>query len=361
MRLIILSYDYSPNNGGIARLCKEIVKQCIATNTDYLVVTPVQGPKEDNVVRISGRRIYLEYKILRYLRKIKQKDDAILTGTFHPDGLLAWLSGIPCFFLAHGAELLPSISFIRKLFWNPYRKWALKNARMVFANSNYTAALVTKCSPHSCVKAIPLAVDSEYFHPTKPKISNGYLNLCSLSRLEKFKAHDFVIKTIAALPTKYRLQIHLDIGGKGPYKESLEFLVNRLGLEENIHFIGFISDEKLRDFYSEHDLFILCTREDRSTNHVEGFGLVFTEAQACGTPCIGADSGGIPDAVIRGKGGWLIEPDNQRQLSKLLIEIVENRNLLKTQRNLALERVKNDCNWEKYYLELYNTIKNNCK
>ena len=51
-RIIILTYDYSPNNGGIARLCKEIVKQCIFTRTDYLVVTNIDGPAEKNVERI---------------------------------------------------------------------------------------------------------------------------------------------------------------------------------------------------------------------------------------------------------------------------------------------------------------------
>lgn len=358
MRIIILTYDFSPNNGGIARLCKEILKQCIATGTDYLVVTPVQGPAEDNVVRISGRRGIVELKILRYLRSIKQEGDLILTGTFHPDGLLAWLTGIPCYFLAHGAELMEGRTVFRRIIWERYRRWMLTKANKVIANSNYTAALVSHCSPKANVIALPLGVDNEYFHPTKPKHNDEFLYLCSISRLEKFKAHDFVIETIASLPEGYRNKIRLTIGGKGPYKETLEKMVEEKELQNIVTFAGFISDDELRDFYSEHDAFILCTREDKATYHVEGFGLVFTEAQACGTPCIGTRAGGIPDAIDEGNGGWLIEQDDKSALRILLINLIDNRQLLLLQADNARKRVESSCNWKAYFSELRMIINN---
>ena len=356
MRLIILAYDYSPNNGGIARLCKEIRKQCIATGTDYLVVTPVQGPDEDNVVRISGRRGVVEWRILRYLRSIRREGDVILTGTFHPDGLLAWLSGIPCYFLAHGAELMAGKTAFRRMVWERYRRWMLAKANKVIANSHYTARLVTHCSKKANVVALPLGVDNEYFHPTKSKHDDGLLHLCSISRLEKFKAHDFVIETIASLPEDYRNKIRLTIGGKGAYKATLEKMVAEKGLCDIVTFAGFISDEELRDFYSEHDVFVLCTREDKVNNHVEGFGLVFAEAQACGTPCIGTRAGGIPDAIDEGNGGWLIEQDSKEQLTSLLKRLVENKEEVEKQSACAISRIQASCTWNNYYANLLNLL-----
>ncbi len=352
MRIIILAYDFSPNNGGIARLCKEIRKQCITTGMDYLVVTPVQGLDEDNVVRISGCRGVVEWKILRYLRSVRREGDVILTGTFHPDGLLAWLSGIPCFFLAHGAELMEGRTAFRRIVWGRYRSWMLARAKKIIANSHYTASLVCQCSPKANVVALPLGVDNDYFHPTKTKPNDGLLHLCSISRLEKFKAHDFVIETIASLPEEYRNKIRFTIGGKGPYKATLEKMVEGLKLQNIVSFVGFISDEDLRDFYSEHDVFVLCTREDTETNHVEGFGLVFTEAQACGTPCIGTRAGGIPDAIDDKKGGWLIEQDHQKELYDLLISLVKDKCLIKKQSDFALKRINTSCNWRLYFNEL---------
>lgn len=240
----------------------------------------------------------------------------------------------------------------RRIVWERYRGWMLTKAKTVIANSRYTAGLVSKCSPNANVVALPLGVDNEYFHPTKPKHNDGLLHLCTISRLEKFKAHDFVIETISSMPEEYRNKIRLTIGGKGPYKDTLEKMVEEKGLKHIVTFAGFISDDELRDFYSEHDAFILCTREEKSTNHVEGFGLVFTEAQACGTPCIGTRAGGIPDAIDEGNGGWLIEQDNMCELKSLIESILLNKSILKEESAKALQRSATECGWNLYFEKL---------
>ena len=356
-RLVILTYDYCPNNGGIARLCGEIRNQCIKTNRPYLVITPVFGPDEPNVVRITARRGVVEWKIWRYLMNNITDEDVILTGTFHPDGLLAVLSGAKnrCF-LAHGAELLPGQSWFRRKLFSRYRRWLLSKATKVIANSRYTSNLVKICSPKANVIPLPLAVDNVRFRPTLPKYDDGKLHLCSISRLEKFKGHDFIIKTICGLPKEYRNRIMLEIGGKGAYKHVLEQMVADFGLKDQVKFLGFIDDDELCDFYSRNDVFILCTREEKDNRNVEGFGLVFTEAQACGTPCIGANAGGIPDAIDNGNGGWLIEQDNEQELQSLLIKLIENPDIIYQQSINALNRINTNFTWNKYFKHLKNEI-----
>ena len=263
-RVIILTYDYPPNNGGIARLCFEIKKQCKLNGLSVRVVTLASSgtdmENDEDVIRIVGKRGLLEWRILNYLKKNTERDDIILTGTFHPDGLLGWLSGRKVYMLAHGAELLPGKSFFQKYVWKYYRRYLLKSASGVIANSHYTEGLVRLCSPLAKVYTIPLAVDYDYFRPTSPKMRDGVLHLCSLSRLEKFKGHDFLIRVISSLPSEYKEKISLTIGGNGPYKESLVALARELHLVDTIGFEGFIDDGKLCDFYSSADIFVLCTR-----------------------------------------------------------------------------------------------------
>ena len=85
-KIIILTYDYPPNNGGIARLCFEIKKEMERRSMPVLVIaladTNTDMENDKNVVRISGRRGFVEWKILYYLRQNTSKDDIILTGTF---------------------------------------------------------------------------------------------------------------------------------------------------------------------------------------------------------------------------------------------------------------------------------------
>lgn len=355
-RIIIFSYDFPSNNGGIARLCGEIYKQCHATNTSVLVITCCNGTQTDDIIRMQGKRGILDLKMYQCLKKNLRKGDIILTDTFHPGGFLAELTGYPTFILAHGAELLPGNSFFRKRIFPKYRKYVLGNASKVITNSHYTKDLVLSCNPKSNVVALPLAVDNHLFHPTKKKHNDGLLHLCTISRLEKFKAQDFIIRTIAHLPEKYKQKIQFSIGGKGVYKPFLEKMVKDFRLEEKVLFYGFILDEKLCDFYSENDVFILTTREEPTNKNVEGFGLVFLEAQACGTPSIGSRTGGISDAIKEREGGWMIEPDNEKELSSLLMNLIDNPNLIKNEAKKGLERIANECTWPIYFHQLINII-----
>lgn len=360
-KIVILTYDYPPINGGIARLCFELKKGLEKRSVPVLVVTLANNgtdlENDKNVVRISGRRGCVEWKILSYLRRCTSKGDVILTGTFHPDGLLGIFSGRKTYMLAHGAEFLPGKSFFRRIIWRIYRKWILKQAEIVIANSYYTEGLVKCCSPDSLTTAIPLAVDIEYFHPTVSKQNDGFLHLCSISRLEKFKGQDFIIKTIASLSIEYKNKIRLRIGGKGSYKAELEKLVYQLNLSSIVTFDGFIADNQLCDFYSSADVFMLCTREEPDNQNVEGFGLVFTEAQACGTAVIGTKTGGIPDAVVEGNGGWLIHQDSERELGDLLKKLIDDPQLKKIECEKARNRMIAEMNWDRYIKQLCDILK----
>ncbi len=357
-RIIIFAYDFPSNNGGIARLCGEIYNQCHQHGIPVLIITCAEGDEADDIIRIYGRRGVADWKMLLTLKKNLHEGDVILTGTYHPDGMLATLTGYPVFMLAHGAEFLPGNSFFRQHIWPLYRRWVLPRATMVIANSHYTARLVQSCSSNAKVTALPLGVDPVRFSPQGTSTKDGLLHLCTISRLLKFKAQDFVIRTIASLPDEYRCRIRYDIAGKGEYKPELERLVCELNLENIVSFKGFVPDDALSSYYSEHDVFILTTREEPENKNVEGFGLVFAEAQACGIPCIGSRTGGIPDAVEDGNGGWLIEPDNEEELRQLLIQMLDHPKIVREMGNRAIKRIHEQGTWEHYFSSFLQMVNN---
>lgn len=360
MKYIIFAYDYPPNNGGISRLCGEIRKELIIRGEKVLVITCSKGEPQQGVIRVQGRRGILEYRMWTQLKKAYKKGDVIITDTWHPAGMIAETVTKDVFILAHGAEFRPSSGHANTKLWHFYRNKILSRARGVIANSHYTEGLVKQCSPKSNSIAIPLATDAKLFHPTVEKnTSDNILRLCSLSRLEKFKGHDFILKTIAALPEEYRKRLLFEIGGKGDYKEALEKMVLELGLEPYVKFMGFMPDNEVLDFYSRNDVFILCTREDSESCNVEGFGLVFTEAQACGTAAIGTRAGGIPDAICDGVGGWLIEQDNAQELMSILKKLIDNKQYAQSQGKLARKRIIEESDWCNYCEHLLGFIRHN--
>ena len=357
MRIIIFSYDYPPNNGGISRLCGEIRKELINRNISVHVITCAKGEEEEGIERVTGRRGVIELKMRHALKKIYRPGDIILTDTWHPAGMLARTISKDVYILAHGAEFLPSKGLSNSKLWNLYRRVVLIKAKGIIANSHYTDNLVRQCSKKISSIAIPLAVDSAYFHPTEGKKTNdNILRICSLSRLQKFKGHDFILRTISKLPSSYQKRLLLEIGGKGEYRKDLERLSHDLGIENIVHFLGFMPDEDVLDFYSRNDVFILCSREEPEDRNVEGFGLVFIEAQACGTAAIGTRTGGIPDAICDGNGGWLIDQDNEDQLIDLLKKLIDDKRMAQNEGMKARSRVVEKCNWTKYCSELLNFI-----
>lgn len=93
------------------------------------------------------------------------------------------------------------------------------------------------------------------------------------------------------------------VGGKGYLQNELTALVSEFGLQNNIIFLGFISEDKLPQYYQAADLFVLPTAE------LEGFGLVTIESLACGTPVIATPVGANKE-VAGGLGTEYLFKDN---------------------------------------------------
>ena len=363
-KIIIFSYDFPPSDGGIARLCHEISIHGSPYYNSVIVLTrqkngiskPYNKDNSVKTIEASSRRGRCEIDCLKYLRSIKNKDEYdILCGLWHPEATIALLSGFKnVFVLVHGTELLSGNSLFRKYFWLPvYSRIILQKAKGVIANSHYTLGLVKSIDKKVRSTAIPLAVNHNFFIPQQKESKNDIISICSVSRIHQYKGHDFILRTISKLPSEYQQKIRYNIAGKGKYLPEIEELARVLHLENIVSFHGFVEDEALPDFYNKNDLFILCTREESGSKNVEGFGLVFLEAQACGLPVIGTHSGGIPDAIENDNGGWLIEQDDEAELSNLLINLIDNPGKLQEMGLRARKRVERMCTWVYYCKNLF--------
>ena len=115
---------------------------------------------------------------------------------------------------------------------------------------------------------------------------------------------------------------------------------------------GSFPKKHLPQVYCASDLFVLCTRDAPDERAVEGFGLVFLEAQSCGTPVVGTRSGGIPEAIRDGKGGWLIEQDDVPKLTDIIRELVHSPESFRPAGTRARERVLRENTWTLYVQRL---------
>ena len=252
---------------------------------------------------------------------------------------------------------MPGSSSFRKRFWIPvFAKIVLSRVKNVIANSNYTSLLVKKVAPKSKTIALPLGVDTKQFKPLGNSSEEKSLNISTLSRVLQFKGYDEIFGAINGLDENLQKKIVWNIGGTGPYLEPLKEKINNGKCNFKVHFHGFIPDEKLVDFYNKANLFVLFTQNKQSINNVEGFGLVFLEAQACGVPVIGTNTGGIPDAIHTNDGGWILEQDDVDGLTSLLEKVINEPSILKEQSVKARKRTVDSCDWKVYNKELFNLL-----
>lgn len=357
--MILFSFDYPPRDGGIARLSSEIVSAAVAAGVSVEVLTQAASLEGLAVPAVPTDRVTPERPVreLAALARVPRwQDEVVVSGIWYPEGLIASL-GRPRFhaILAHGMELMPSRSTWRRGPWSALQRRTLQSAQVVVANSRYTAEWVQRTAPGAVVEVVPLAVDGTRFTPDgrdaerRRRGWEGKQVVLTVSRLAGYKAHDTVLRAIARLPAEVRGDLRYAIAGRGPTESALRSLADELGIGSMVEWLGFVPETELASLYAASDLFVLVTREREAEREVEGFGLVFLEAQACGTAVIGARTGGIPDAVVEGGGGWLIEADDEVALAGHLRTLVGAPESVRAQGARGRERVLRDCTWGAYW------------
>lgn len=124
--------------------------------------------------------------------------------------------------------------------------------------------------------------------------------LLSVRRLAPRMGLHNLLRALPAIAARFP-NVLLLIGGKGPERERLERLAAELGMADHVRLLGFIPDDRLAAHYQAADLFVLPTLA------LEGFGLVTTEALACGVPVVGTPVGATPE-ILGGLDARLIAP-----------------------------------------------------
>ena len=246
----------------------------------------------------------------------------------------------------HGLE-------VTRLNSNKYKKripkfvQTIDHSDQVIAVSNYTKNEAISITGNQKIATIPNFVNTTEFFPksTSNCRKNFQLNqsdkiLLSLSRLVKRKGHDIIIRAIQIVKKKIPEIKYLIAGtGDNPYNKILEQLVNDLGLQSHVHFLGYIEENKKLLLYNASDIYIMNSLDTDEKGDSEGFGITFLEANACGKPVIGTNVGGISDAIKNNVNGILVKPNDMNATAEAIIRLFSNKILYQKLSSNGLLRV----------------------
>jgi glycosyltransferase involved in cell wall biosynthesis len=141
------------------------------------------------------------------------------------------------------------------------------------------------------------------------------LTVGRLDPSERCKGHEQVIRSLPRLLTTHP-RIKYLIVGQGCDQARLQTIVAELGLKDIVRFLGFVAD--LRGCYSASDLFVMPSIQ-------EGFGIVFSEALACGVPVVAGGLDGSVTPLSWGLSGFLCDPYSAASLEEAITAALESR------------------------------------
>lgn len=230
------------------------------------------------------------------------KPDVVFCGHLHFSPLAAWIAR------RHRAALVQQAHGI-EVWGRPRatRRRGVEAADLVLCVSRDTRARVLNwadVTPER-VRVAPNTI-SDRFTPGSKEESRRELGLgdekviLSVSRLDGGQRHKGQDRIIDLMPALIRrgLDVVYLIVGAGDDRRRLEILAAKAGVADRVQFLGRVLDDRLAELYRAADLFALPSTGD-------GFGIVFLEAMACGTPALGLAAGGAADAMADGELGRL--------------------------------------------------------
>jgi phosphatidylinositol alpha-1,6-mannosyltransferase len=363
--ILFFTNDYKPKSGGIAEYTYNIANNFSKNDKNVVVLAPKYGSedktfdKEQDFTTFRYTKINLIFKLIYILYKFKI--EYIFNSAWYPCGFLTYFISkvfkIKFAIAVHGREVMRNYdgfkSKIKSYLKNKIQPIIFDNAGLIFAVSHFTKRKIIELNiKREKIHVINNGVDLNYFtkfqkfdHSYKSiKLKNKKI-LLTISRIEERKGHD---KVIAALKkfvlSKFPETIYL-IAGSGPYLNDLKQIVKQKRLEKNIKFLGFISEKEKIKLLKTCDIFIMNSRKVKES--VEGFGIVFLEANACKKPVIGGNSGGIPDAISDGISGFLVNPYDEKDIGKKINILLGNNDLRIQLGEKGHDRIKRHFTWTK--------------
>ena len=183
----------------------------------------------------------------------------------------------------------------------------------VITPNPYTHSLIKQMRPDSRTVFLEMAFKKDV--PT----SSCYVlkRLLFVGTVYQRKGLLYLLEAIGQMSEKERSGIHLDIVGDLSYKKyykRLLSLVHLYGLEDVVTFVGRISDEELKSYYSRAYCFVFPSL-------LEGYGMVLIEAMSYGLPVIAFDNSAIPFTVKNDRNGILVRDKNILDLKKSILKL----------------------------------------
>lgn len=356
MKIAYFTDAYLPQVNGVTFVVENHAK-LLSKNNDVMIFAPSYGLRRYKETLEAGKLIIERYPSLPVInyKEIhltfaglpqmiisirKFKPDVIHFASPLPIGIsaviISKLFKIPLVstyhtLLSETLPPLPPFNSINKILTINNRKDILKNfiwdsskkiydyCDVIIAPTKMIKDELSKHDHKSEIVVISNGIDTKKFSYKLNR--KATFKIIYVGRTSFEKNIDVVIKVFNTLLSSIP-NVILEIIGDGPAMSSLKKLAKELKISKKIIFRGFVSRDKLPEYYHQSDIFV-------TASEMEVQPLTIMEAMSCGLPVVGVNRGGVSSLVRDNRNGYLVEPDEFEKMSNKMIKILKD-NILRT-------------------------------
>jgi len=259
-------------------------------------------------------------RLLPLVFRLKKRGlcDVIDAHFLHPEGIAAALLGVtlrlPFLVTLRGSEFLHQRYRFRR-FW---MSWALKRASLIISVSEGLRDLAVQLGANQAATVvIPNGINSQIFHlydraayRRQHNVDEDTRLILTAGNLAPIKCHENIVKALRGVidsGIKARLWIAGGTGRSGRHEVVIRSEIAAQGLEDNVRFLGEVSQNELATLMAAADVFCLASSR-------EGWPNVVNEALACGTPVVATDVGAVRRMITSPQHGIVVPPSDVSSL-----------------------------------------------
>ena len=346
-KTLCITNDFGPRAGGIETFVVGLIQRMPKNSVIVYTASQAGAAAFDamwlhdygvEVIRDSSKVLLPSFRVGRNVRKLVRDRNikSVFFGAAAPLALLA--PGLR----TAGVTKIVALTHGHEVWWSRLWPFTIAIARIGRAVDaltylgEFTRGEISKAlDSNSAAKLVRIApgIDTEHFTARSDakdlRESLGLGNkkvIVSVGRLVHRKGQDVLIESMPEI-IKSIDDVHLLLIGEGPYKQELEKRIKNLGLANRVTFVGRVQYADLPRYICVGDVFAMPSRSRLAGLEVEGLGIVYLEASACGLPVIGGISGGAPDAVLQGETGFSVDGRSAHEVAEAIVRVLADKEL----------------------------------
>jgi phosphatidylinositol alpha-1,6-mannosyltransferase len=374
-RILCITNDFGPRAGGIETFIHGLIERmphgCVT------VYTSSQGDTAEfdsawlkncgvTVIRDKSKILLPSPRVLKNTQALVRdsKFDSIFFGAAAPLGLLA--HGLR----RAGATRLVALTHGHEVWWA--KVWPFKfllrrigsGLDVMTYLGEYTrgeiASALKEDSRRSMVHIAP-GIDTVHFSPQSDLVQlrkklelEGKRIIVSVGRLVHRKGQDTLVEALPLVIQEFP-DAHLLFVGVGPHLEYIHKRAVQLGVLSHISFMGRVPYQEIPQFIGLGEIFAMPSRSRLAGLEVEGLGIVYLEASACGLPVVGGKSGGAPDALLEGETGFAVDGRNPKDVAEAILRLLRDPEMGLRMGRRGREWIIENWEWKRWSRE-FNTL-----